>query len=219
MSSNEGDNLAVREGVPLPNNTPDCVIAQAYGRVDSQSAPGKRLNGSIVQSAEIAPDTTKNAGVQSGSHGNYFEGQKSYVVLLDKDQNGVPDQMTGAYSLIYTLPDSTKAGPVHSGVEIIDPRTEVVKSDRAETDSHRAKQFHFEGTITIPKVKIKQGSMAGQEVTVQFDDSNFQLPFVEQDPSSNRVHTVHDEWVNGRIIPKEKSPEKPVVDGYLYVDE
>ncbi len=218
MSSNEGENIAVREGVPFPNNTPDFIIAQAYGS-DSQAKPVKRLNAKVTQSEELAPNTTKNAGVKSGSHGNYFEGQKSYVVLLDKDQNGVTDQMTGAYSLIITLPESTKSGPVHSGVEIIDPRTEVVKSDRAETDGHRAKHFHFEGTITIPKVKIKQGSLAGKEVTVQFDESNFQFPFVEEGLSSNRVHRVQDEWVNGRIIPAENSPATPIVDGYLYVDE
>lgn len=189
------------------------LVAQAY------QPSSKRLNGNITQTDHVGVE--RQGQLDNSKTGKYFEGQKSYVFLLDADGNGFPDQMTGAYSLIYTLPESTKAGPVHSRVGFMNPASSVVdgKSEATPAIEHRAKKFHFEGTITIPNVKVTQGSLAGKTVTLQFDEPNFEFPFVEEGPSDTRLHKVSEQWVPARIVPKEKSPTEPMSDGYLFVDE
>lgn len=176
------------------------------------------LHGSLTKSDELSSgDKAQGQGIEPA---RFFEGQKSYVVLLDSDNNGVADQITDAYSLIYTVPEATPAGPVHSGVGMLDPKAVIVKTEKdVNVGSSKNKHYHFEGTITIPNVKIKQGSRMGQEVTVQFAESKFEFPFLEEGFSRNRVHNVKEDWVPGRIVPPEQSPKAPVVDGYLYLDE
>lgn len=189
------------------------LVAQAY------QPSCKRLNGNVTKTDHVGMEG--QAQLDNSKSAKYFEGQKAYVFLLDADGNGFPDQMTGAYSLIYTLPESTKAGPVHSRVGFMNPVSCVVESKSGATPEieHRAKKFHFEGTITIPNVKVTQGSLAGETVTVQFDEPNFEFPFIEEGPSDTRLHKVLEQWVPARIVPKEKSPIDPMSDGYLFVDE
>lgn len=186
------------------------VIAQAYG-------PNSRLEGRVTQTDELG--TTQHGKVDTTKSGKYFEGQKAYVFLLDSDQNGFPDQMTGPYSLIYTLPESTKSGEVHSRIGIMNPIGNTFSESNEPIVERHPKKFHFEGTITIPNVIVKQGSLTGQKVTIQFDESNFEFPFVEDGPSDSRIHIVKENWIPARIIPAEKSPKDPLVDGYLFVDE
>ncbi|MBX9880114.1 MAG: hypothetical protein K2Y22_16770 [Candidatus Obscuribacterales bacterium] len=189
------------------------LVAQAY------QPSSKRLNGTITKTDHVGMQG--QAQLDTSKSGKYFEGQKAYVFLLDADGNGFPDQMTGPYSLIYTLPESTQAGPVHSRVGFMNPAATLAegKSETAPKDEHRVKKFHFEGTITIPNVKVTQGSLAGETFTVQFDEPNFEFPFIEEGPSDTRLHKVTEQWVPARIVPKEKSPIDPMSDGYLFVDE